>query len=94
MKIIIQSLHFTAKPKLNQFVNDKVGKLAHLADKAESADVCLSLEKSDTGDNKVCEIKLKVPGNDLFAKKKAETFEEAIMDTVGALQEQIRKDKK
>lgn len=94
MKIVIQSLHFTAKPKLNEFINEKAAKLSHLTDKAELADICLSLDKSDTRDNKVCEIKLRVPGNDLFSKKRSETFEEAVSLAVHALQEQIRKMKK
>jgi ribosomal subunit interface protein len=94
MEIIIQSIHFTAQPKLTEFVNEKVGKLTHLAEKAEIADVCLSLSKSDTGDNKVCEIKLKIPGNNLFAKKRSGTFEEATIAAVDALQEQLRRTKK
>ncbi|MEI8137441.1 MAG: HPF/RaiA family ribosome-associated protein, partial [Bacteroidota bacterium] len=76
--------------KVNEFVNEKLGKPAHLVMKAETADVCLSLSKSDTRDNKVCEIKLKMPGNELFARKKSYTFEEATVAAVDALQEQIR----
>jgi putative sigma-54 modulation protein len=91
MEITIQSLHFTANDDLNNFVIDKVNKLAHHFDKIISADVTLKLDKSKTADNKVCEIKLAVPGEDLFAKNQFESFEEATSATVDALENQITK---
>jgi putative sigma-54 modulation protein len=93
MEIKIHSVHFTAKPKLNAFINDRVGKISHFHVKIQSADVCLTLQKSCTRDNKVSEIRLKTPGNDLIAKKRAKTFEEATGQATDALQEQIRKTK-
>ena len=62
-----------------------------LYDKIESAKVCLKLDKSDTTDNKICEIRLVVPGNDLFAKRKGKTFEKATNEVVDVLQRQIEK---
>jgi ribosomal subunit interface protein len=91
MKINIQSLHFKAKEGLNDYVQTKVSKLEHLHNKIDSAEVCLKLEKSDVDDNKLCEIRLAIPGNDLFAKRQSDTFEKAIVETVDALQQQINK---
>jgi len=91
MEITIQSLHFTANADLNNFVTDKVNKLAHHFDKIISADVVLKLDKSKTAENKVCEIKLAVPGEDLFAKNQYGSFEEATAATVDALENQITK---
>jgi len=91
MKINIQSLHFTPHAELNNFVLDKVTKLEKFDHNILSGDVCLKLEKSSTTDNKVCEIKLEIPGNDLFAKKQSKTFEEATVLAVDALQHQIEK---
>ncbi|MGV3632239.1 MAG: HPF/RaiA family ribosome-associated protein [Bacteroidota bacterium] len=91
MKTTIQSLHFKARPELDAFIHEKVGKLARLEDKIETADVYLKLEKSDAKGNKVCEIRLKVPENELFAKKQCHSFEEAAVETINALQEQLRK---
>lgn len=91
MEITIQTLHFTANADLNNFVIDKVNKLAHHFDKIISADVILKLDKSKTADNKVCEIKLAVPGEDLFAKNQYESFEEATNATIDALENQITK---
>ena len=91
MELTIQSLHFTAQQKLNDFVTKKVSRLSHLYDKIESAEVCLKLDKSNTTDNKICEIRLVVPGNDLFAKREGKTFEKATDEVVDVLQRQIEK---
>jgi len=94
METRIQSLHFTANPELTAYVSEKVGHLEHL-DKGKilSADVCLKLDNSSTGDNKVCEIRLHVPGNDFFAKSQSHSFEVATNHVVEALQHQIAKRK-
>jgi putative sigma-54 modulation protein len=91
MKLTIQSLHFTSNPKLNDFVTDKVNKLSHFYERIESADVSLKLDKSDITKDKVCEIRLAVAGGDLFAKSRQESFEEATIEAVKALQQQIQK---
>jgi putative sigma-54 modulation protein len=91
MNITIQSLHFTANQTLTDFVNEKMGKLEHVNNQITRGDVCLKLDKSDTDENKICEISLKTPGKDLFAKSQCMTFEEAITDTIEALQKQLRK---
>jgi putative sigma-54 modulation protein len=91
MKLTIQSLHFTAKSELTNFVTEKVNKLSHFYDKIESANVSLKLEKSDTTNNKICEIRLSVPGNDLFVKRQCKTFEEATNESVHILHQQIEK---
>lgn len=91
MKLVIQSLHFNSKPELNNFLTEKVNKLSHFHNKIESANVCLKLDKSDSNENKICEIKLAIPGNDLFVKRQCLTFEEAATQAVDALQNQIKK---
>jgi ribosomal subunit interface protein len=91
MQINIQSLHFRATPLLEEHVTQKVNKLVRLNDRITTCDVYLRLDKALTGENKVCEIKLHVPGQDLFAKRQAESFEEATNEAVHALQEQLHK---
>ena len=91
MNVTIQSLHFTAKKELTDFVTEKVNKLVHIYYKIDAAQVCLKLEKSDVNDNKICEIRLVVPGNDLFAKRQSATFEDAVNEAIDALQQQIKK---
>lgn len=93
MKLKIQSLHFDADQKLIGFINEKVGKLNHFYEGILGTDVILRLDKSRTSDNKVAEIRIKIPGNDLFAKRQCHTFEEATDTAVTALKKQIKKHK-
>ena len=93
MKINLKSLKFTVKNKLKDFVEEKVSKLSRYDDKIISAEVTLVLEDSKTPDNKVCEIRLIVPGNDDFVKKNAVTFEEAILSSVLSLQNVLQRKK-
>ena len=44
-------------------------------------------------DNKVVEIKLLIPGNDLFVERQSKTFEEGIDDCIEVLKRQITKHK-
>lgn len=93
MQIIIQTLHFKGSKALTHFIDEKVSKLSHFYVRIFAAEVCLRFDSPHTTRNKVCEIRLIVPGNDLFAINTCETFEEAILETVDALKEQIRKRK-
>jgi putative sigma-54 modulation protein len=93
MKIIIETPDFKANRKLNSFIKEKVEKLNHFSERIAEGKVLLKHEKSDTHENKICEIKLSVPGNNLFASKQCESFEEAILLTVDALKQQIIKRK-
>ena len=89
MKTNIQSLSFHANDKLTDFTLDRVNKLAQYSDRIMLADVVLKVVKSESRDNKVCEIRLAIPGNDLFASKRQPTFEEAVATTVEALKQQL-----
>ena len=89
MKITIQSPDFKADQKLIDFVNEKIEKLGKFSDRIHEANVTLKLDKSDPRDNKICEIRLGIPGNDLFASKQCKTFEEADAKTSDALKSQI-----
>ncbi|MEW6470124.1 MAG: ribosome-associated translation inhibitor RaiA [Bacteroidota bacterium] len=93
MKVNIQSLHFDADKKLLNHIEEKVNKLNHFYDAIIGTEVTLKLEKSKSTDNKIAEIKLQIPGNDLFAKRQCTTFEEATDTAVEALKKQIKKRK-
>jgi putative sigma-54 modulation protein len=91
MDVRVQSIHFDADTKLVDFVNEKVTKLNQFHDRIIGAEVFLRIDKNDQNANKVAEIKLAVPGKDLFAKKQSKSFEEATDQVVEALRRQIRK---
>lgn len=92
MDIRLKSLHFEASENLKTFVDEKVGKLFGHSDKILHAEVTL-LEENRATDNQVCEIRLAVPGNDLFVKKASPLYEQSIMEAVETLQKIIRTQK-
>ena len=91
MNIKIQSPHFTPHEQLEDLVTKKIKRLSHFYDRIEAAEVCLKLDPSGSNDNKVCEIRLAVPGTDLFSKRKSDQFAKAVNETVNILQRQIEK---
>lgn len=93
MKAKIQSIHFDADQKLLDFIEGKLDKLGNGSLDIIDAEVFLRLDKNSNTENKVVEIKLVIPGNDLFAKKQCKSFEEATDLAVDALRSQIKKQK-
>ncbi|MCU0432573.1 MAG: ribosome-associated translation inhibitor RaiA [Bacteroidia bacterium] len=93
MDIQIQSIHFDADRKLISFIEEKVGKLTHFYDGIIRSEIFLRLDKSDSSTNKVAEIKLNVPGTDLYVKRQCRTFEEAIDTGIDAISRQVKKHK-
>ena len=89
----IQSVHFDADKKLLDFANEKVAKLTTFYEGLISCDIIMRLDKSSTSDNKLVEIKLLAKGHELFSKKQAASFEEALDLTCEALKTQIKKHK-
>jgi len=91
MQIQVQSIHFDADTKLIQFIEEKLQKLTTFHDRIIKGEVYLRLDKSDVMENKIAEVRLSIPGKDLFAKKQCKSFEEATDVAVDALKKQIDK---
>lgn len=89
MKVRISSLHFKTDQKLDSFIENKVGKLYNFFDQITGSDVVLKIDKDSSKENKVAEIKLDVPGADIYAKKQSKSFEEAIDLSIEALKKQL-----
>ena len=89
MKVIIQTPGIAAQQPLLDLVNDKIQKLGEINERLIEARVILRLDNSDTRENKICEIRIGIPGNDLFAGKQAKSFEEALALSVDAMKRQI-----
>ena len=93
MEVTISSIHFKADVKLENFIREKTAKLAKLFDGVIGCDVVLRLDSASNNENKTAEIRVMIPGNDLFAKKQAKTFEEAVDNSVDALRRQVKRHK-
>ena len=90
----MHAIHFKADKKLLTFIQERLNKLEQFNDQIVSAEVFLKIDKDREKENKIAEIKLHVPGKDMFAKKQCKSFEEATNVAVEALRRQIMKDKR
>ena len=93
MEVRIQSIHFDAAEKLQQFIEKKVSKLERISDDLSTAEVILKVVKPETAENKEAKITVLAPNMEFFASKVCDTFEEAVDLCVEALEKQIKKAK-
>lgn len=93
MKVNIKSVHFKTDQKLEDFIQEKVDRLTNYYDGILGSDVHLKVSNNGSPENKIAEIRLKIKGYDLYAKKKCKSFEEATDTAVDALKKQLGKHK-
>ena len=93
MKVTINSVKFKTDKKLEEFITEKIQKLTINYNDIIGSEVILKIENGEDLDNKIAEIRLMIPGNDLFAKKNCKTFEGATDQAVEALKKQLIKHK-
>ncbi|MEC4116146.1 ribosome-associated translation inhibitor RaiA [Myroides phaeus] len=86
MKVNIQAINFNVDRKLVDFVNERLSKLEKFYDKVISVDVFLKLENTNEKENKVAEMKLLVPGDEMVVKKTCKSFEESVDAGTDALE--------
>ncbi|KAA6348829.1 hypothetical protein EZS27_003716 [termite gut metagenome] len=94
MEIRIQSIHFDASEQLQDFIRKKVIKLEKFYGDTTTVEVLLKVTKPEVSENKEAGIKLFVTGEVFYASKVCDTFEQAVDDTLNALEKQIHKYKK
>ncbi|GAA4732363.1 HPF/RaiA family ribosome-associated protein [Flavisolibacter ginsenosidimutans] len=92
MDVIIQSLGFKHSANLEAYINEKLGKLTP-SDNIIRANVTLFQGPDRATPNDYCEIRLEVPGPDLFVKEQSEQFEQAVDECINKLQGILRKQK-
>ena len=93
MKVNMQSVNFTIDRKLVDFTQRNMDKLETYYDKIIDADVYLKVENTSAKENKIAEIRVNIPGDDLVVKKQCRTFEEAIDEATSTLQRALLKRK-
>jgi len=93
MKVSVQSVNFNIDVELVKYIEKKVNNLEKFSDNIVDAEMFLKVEKSSEKENKVSELKVRLPGNDLVAKKQNKTFEEAASLAVDAIKRQLLKRK-
>lgn len=93
MNITIETVHFSISEQLQEFTTKKATKAFGKYESIISTDVMLKVVKPEARNNKEAEIRVTLPGVELFAKKTADSFEEAIDNALDAVNKQIKKHK-
>ena len=91
MRVQTQAIHFTADASLLTLIEERLAKLDNFYDQIIDAKVFLKLEKTGKIQDKIVEVKLKVPKEQLVAKSSSKKFEKSLDDTVEALRKQLIK---
>ncbi|MFY0688028.1 MAG: ribosome-associated translation inhibitor RaiA [Cyclobacteriaceae bacterium] len=91
MKLHMQSVRFDADVKLLEFIQRKMDKLETFYDRIVDGEVILRVENDEAKENKIVEVKMNIPGDQLFAKTKAKSFEAAADEAAEALRRQLKK---
>lgn len=93
MKVNAQSVNFVADKKLINFVQNRLDKLDLFYDKVISSDVYLKVQNTSAKENKIVEIKVQIPRDQLIVKKQCKSFEEAVDSACSSLERQLVKKK-
>ena len=93
MKVNVNAVNFSADRKLVDFVQLRMDKLDKYYDKIVSSDVFFKVENTSDKENKIVEVKIHVPGDELLVKKKCKTFEAALELAAESLERQLLKRK-
>ncbi len=92
MEVRIQSLNFDATEKLQSFIEKKVQKLERFYEGIAQVEVVLKVVKPETSNNKEAGIKVKPSsGGEFYASKICDSFEEAVDESLEALERQLVK---
>lgn len=93
MNVEIQFVHAVQNDTLEEQVREKLSKLEKKYEWITNAAVFFKTEKHPNEENYVCEIRLSVPGPQLFASSNETNFNTAINNTIQQLGIQLEKQK-
>jgi putative sigma-54 modulation protein len=91
MNIQVQSIHFKADQKLVSYIETRLEKLNTFYDRIIGAEVFLKLENNEEKANKIVQVKLQIPGNDIVVSDQRSTFEEAADHAYDVLKTKLSK---
>ena len=74
MTINIQYVQMPTSEAMDQLMTNKLNKLGRKYDFIIRADVFFKLENDPSGNGRICEIRLSVPGPRIFCKVRSERF--------------------
>ena len=93
MNVNVQAVNFNVDGKLLDFIQERMSKLEKYYDRVVNSEVFLKVENTSDKENKIVEIKIHVPGDDLIVKKQSKTFEGAVDMAADSLERLLLKRK-
>ncbi len=89
MVISVKTIKFDAAEQLQEFIQKKVSKLEKFCGDIRKVEVSLKVVKPATALNKQATLVAVLPGEELCAEKVCDSFEEAIDQSLTALEKQV-----
>ena len=93
MKLQMHSIRFDADQKLIDFIQEKANKLDKFYDRIIDGEVYMRLDNDDQNENKIIELKLNIPGSQLFVKERSKSFEASTDQAVETMKRQLKRHK-
>jgi len=93
MEAIFQFVQLTKSERLEELTQKKLDKLENKYDWIIRADVFFKKQDGEEPKGFICNIRLSVPGNQIFAESNENSFEAAIAETISDLDRQLAKKK-
>jgi putative sigma-54 modulation protein len=89
MKVHTEAVSFKADQKLIDFIEAKLTKMDRYFDRIIEARMTLKLENSGQVRDKIAELSVSVPGDTLFVKGSAKTFESSVDNAASVMRRQL-----
>jgi len=93
MSVNFQYVDVDVSETLSAFTEDKLNKLFNRYEFIVGADVFFKKDNNEPEDNKICNIRLSLPGPRLFATSNKKQYEVAVRETISDLERQLKKRK-
>jgi len=91
MKILIEAVNFSIDKDLKSYIEKKINSLEKFYDGIVEVEIYLKVQKTSDKENKITEIRVFIPGEDVVVKKTAKTFEEGVSVGVDSLKRSLKK---
>jgi len=93
MNVAVHSVHFKASNRLLEYVQSKVETVTKVSNRVNKATVFLRLDNNHVYENKIAEVCIHLPGQEVVVKKEAKTFEKSVSLAMNALRRIVKRNK-
>jgi putative sigma-54 modulation protein len=93
MVVEVRAIQFKASDRLVAFAHQRLERIDQVYRRAVHATVHFKVDNNHLAENKIAEVTLHIPGEDLVVHKEAKTFEKALIMAVDRLRRLAREAK-